>query len=175
LLFGTYRWYYDDCCSTCEWEACCCEETSSASPSDKPTEAPVRPMPGPATTYRPTPKSEAPQQPETPPAGTPNSPNKTGASVDATPSDVGQLTVRVPADADVFINGLKTASRGTLRAYLSQGLKPGRAYDYEVRVQVRRNGTLLEEVREVRLTTGAQAALAIDFDAHPAAEIASLK
>lgn len=169
LLFGPYRWYYGAGCSTCGLDACCCEAVSSVSPSDTPTEAPTRPMPGPAL------ESDAPEPPKTPPAGTPNRSTTSAAGVHATASDVGQLTVHVPDDADVFINGLETTSRGTRRTYLSEGLKPGCAYDYEVRVQIRRNGTLLEEVHQVRLTAGAQKALAVDFKARPAAEIARLQ
>ncbi len=175
FLFGPYRWYYGGWCSTCGWDACGCGAVSSASPSDTPTEAPPIAMPGPETTFSPTQESDVPEPPEAPPAGTPNRPTNSAASVEPASSDVGQLTVHVPEDADVFINGLKTTSRGTHRAYLSTGLKPGGAYDYEVRVQVRRNGTLLEEVHQVRLTAGSQAAIAVDFKARPAAEIARLK
>jgi uncharacterized protein (TIGR03000 family) len=77
------------------------------------------------------------------------------------------LTLQVPADAEVIINGLDTTCRGTKRTYMSKGLKPGFAYNYEVRVQITRNGRLVEEVRNVRLTAGAGETLAFDFTPKP--------
>ncbi len=77
------------------------------------------------------------------------------------------LTLQVPADAEVIINGLATTCRGTKRTYMSKGLKPGFAYNYEVCVQVTRNGRMTEEVRNVRLTAGAGETLAFDFATKP--------
>ena len=89
-----------------------------------------------------------------------------GAAAAEQPNSVGTLTLRVPSDAKVIINGLKTTARGTERVYMSYNLKPGFAYNYAVRIQLTRNGVLLEEVRTVRLTAGAGETLAVDFEPH---------
>ena len=165
LLFGPYRWYPAACCPVCRYDECCCTETEATPAADTPTPAkqqkpiPQKPAPAPATKSAPAPA---------PAAGTPNQPaKKPGASANESPSSAGTITLHVPADANVVINGLKTTARGTERVYMSYNLKPGFAYDYEVRVQLNRNGELLEEVRSVRLTAGAGETLAFDFAPKP--------
>ena len=146
LLFGPYRWYPAAYCSVCRCNECCCTVTE-ATPADqlKPTPA-VNPAPAPV-----------------PRAGTPNKPAKPpGAAAIESPSSEGTITLHVSADAKVVINGRKTTARGTERVYMSRNLKPGFAYNYEVRVQFSRNGRLVEEVRNVRLTAGAGETLAVD-------------
>jgi len=44
------------------------------------------------------------------------------------------LSVQVPAEAKVLINGRPTQSTGTLRQYVSYGLQQGKLYPYEVTV-----------------------------------------
>ncbi len=48
-----------------------------------------------------------------------------------------QLTINVPADAEVSINGRPTRSLGPERRYVSYGLEPGKVYPYVVSVVVR--------------------------------------
>ena len=74
------------------------------------------------------------------------------------------LTVRVPQDAKVFVNGSATKSTGTERRYVSRGLKSGESYTYQVKVEVVRDGKTLEEVKEVKLQTGENASLAFDLN-----------
>lgn len=74
------------------------------------------------------------------------------------------LTVRVPEDAKVFVNGAATKSTGTERRYVSRGLKSGESYTYQVKVEVIRDGKTLEEVKEVKLQTGENASLAFDLN-----------
>ena len=64
------------------------------------------------------------------------------------------LTVRVPADAKVFVNGLATTSTGTFRRYVSNGLQPGLTYAYEVRAEVVRNGRPISETKTIKLQAG---------------------
>ena len=80
---------------------------------------------------------------------------------------MGTLTLQVPAEAKVIINGLETTCRGTKRTYMSKNLKPGFAYNYEIRVQLTRAGKPIEEIRNVRLTAGAGETLAFDFAPKP--------
>ena len=55
-------------------------------------------------------------------------------------SSEATLTVNVPSDARVFVNGAKTTSVGSQRSYVSRGLQAGFNYTYEVRAEVERNG-----------------------------------
>lgn len=70
------------------------------------------------------------------------------------------LTVSVPSDARVFVNGVATSSRGAQRTYVSRGLTSGFKYTYEVRVETERDGKVVEEVKTVQLRAGENADLA---------------
>lgn len=71
----------------------------------------------------------------------------------------GLLTVWVPADAKLFINGLETTSTGTQREYVSYGLQEGFWYQYEIQALVRctidkvAEGEAVEDVKEWRWLT----------------------
>jgi uncharacterized protein (TIGR03000 family) len=84
------------------------------------------------------------------------------------------LTIVVPADAKVFINGRQTRSIGTQREYVSYGLESGLTYRYEVRAEVVRDGKTVEDTREVFLTAGSREGVAFDFAAKKAVTVASL-
>jgi uncharacterized protein (TIGR03000 family) len=73
-----------------------------------------------------------------------------------------RLSVSVPDDAVVFINGNRTTKIGTHREYVSTGLKASHSYRYVVRVQVSRDGTVLENVREVIIRAGGSTHLVFD-------------
>jgi len=75
------------------------------------------------------------------------------------------LTIWVPEDAKVLVNGYETKSTGAQRRYISHGLKDGLTYKYEVRAQVVRDGKTLEEVRNVFLMSGAREGVAFNFNA----------
>lgn len=79
-----------------------------------------------------------------------------------TPVD-GLLTVDVPADARVFVNGKLTTSQGLSRQYVSRNLQDGFNYTYEVKAQVVRGGEVVEETRTVDLRAGEVSKLAFDF------------
>ena len=99
---------------------------------------------------------------EAPPAdpAVPVPPPTTGASLDRTE---GGLTVSVPADAKIFVNGKATTTTGTYREYISRGLKPGYEYNYEVRAEVVRDGETVSDVKTVSLVAGRLERLAFDF------------
>jgi uncharacterized protein (TIGR03000 family) len=96
------------------------------------------------------------------------------ARAPAVPGDGGLLTVRVPADAKVFVNGLETKSTGPERNYISRGLKAGSTYKYEVRAVVERGGKQLEDVRVVYLTAGSSEDLAFDLRQAPKHQLVGL-
>ncbi len=78
-------------------------------------------------------------------------------------SDRGVLTVQVPSDARVFVNGAETRSVGNERRYVSRGLSKGYSYRYEVRAITERNGRKLEQTRVATLRAGQMANLGFDF------------
>ena len=61
----------------------------------------------------------------------PAAPEAIEATIDA---DAALLTVSVPEDALVTVNGLSTSSKGTIRQFMSNGLKDGFVYTYVVDV-----------------------------------------
>lgn len=70
------------------------------------------------------------------------------------PSANAVLTVHVPADAQVFVNDLPTTSTGSLRRYVSNGLRFGYNYTYHIRAEVVRAGQTVTETKTVKLQAG---------------------
>ncbi len=73
------------------------------------------------------------------------------------------LTVSVPEDARVYVNGKLTRTAGSRRLYVSRGLRPGRGYRYEVRAEVARDGQTIEETKVVQLYAGQDSLLAFEL------------
>jgi uncharacterized protein (TIGR03000 family) len=74
------------------------------------------------------------------------------------------LTIYVPYDAKVTVNGRETRSMGSRRQYVSYGLQPGFSYKYEVRAQIVRDGKPVEEARTIVLTAGSHESIAFGFN-----------
>lgn len=125
----------------------------------KPTLEPPAPAPAP----------EPPASPTTPPA---EAPAKPSAGQTSLPDNSGLLTIWVPSDAKVTVNGNPTRSTGSKRQFVSYGLKPGFSYKYEVRAEILRDGKVVSDVQTVVLTAGQRTGLAFGFN-KPAAELAS--
>jgi uncharacterized protein (TIGR03000 family) len=183
LLLGRYRWYWGGywggCCPTYDTYSCCGDGSMTA-----PTGAPT-PAPAPTPAKKPVIDSTMPSEPavpEAPAPGLPATPAMPGQPEPAMPSMPGQpepampktsdsssaetgvLTVWVPYDAKVTINGLETRSTGSRRQFVSYGLKPGLSYKYVVLAQVLRNGEVQEDTRTVSLTAGDITAVAFGFN-----------
>lgn len=75
-------------------------------------------------------------------------------------SNSALISVSVPADAKVFINGHPTTSTGERREYISKGLQPESLYAYRVRVEFVRNDKPVTEEKVVQLTAGQTSSLA---------------
>ena len=192
LLFGPYRWYRTPgWCSVCCYDPCCCwdegtvvsvESKPVRSEVQKPTLAPAptesRPSvdqpgpprwPSPASPQQadppvPTPPTPSPNAPAVPPAGTPNEPALPRAATwAAAHHGDGIISILVPEDAVVTINGYETKSTGRVRKYVSRELKPGLVYPFTIRVDVTRDGRRLSETRQVTLARGALEAVVFDF------------
>jgi uncharacterized protein (TIGR03000 family) len=71
-------------------------------------------------------------------------------------SDSGEakLTVSVPPDAQVFINGRATKSAGDHRSFVSGGLAYGYGYEYVVQARIVRDGKTIDDSRTVILRPG---------------------
>ena len=90
-----------------------------------------------------------------------------------TSEDSALLSIWVPAEAKVTINGLATRSSGSRRQYVSYGLQPGFSYKYEVRAQIVRDGQVVEESRTISLTAGQRGAVAFGFNTRSAEGLAA--
>ncbi len=90
------------------------------------------------------------------------------------PADGGLLVVNVPADAEIFVNGTKTSSTGTLRRFLSRGLSEGKAYEFVVRMAVDRDGEVEESTKVVTLSAGERSQVSFETEAAPAVATTSL-
>ena len=75
------------------------------------------------------------------------------------------VTVRVPADAEIWFSGDATAQRGEWRSFATPPLEAGRILSYQVRVRWRENGHNIEKARRVDVRSGDR--LTIDFLAAP--------
>jgi uncharacterized protein (TIGR03000 family) len=75
------------------------------------------------------------------------------------------LTVRVPADAEVWVQGMRINQTGKERVFVSPPLRPGPEYAYEIRAHWRQDGLDADWTRRVRVHAGEQ--VKIDFLAPP--------
>jgi uncharacterized protein (TIGR03000 family) len=78
------------------------------------------------------------------------------------------LNVRVPVEAKIFVNGRQTTSTGNERRFVSNGLKPGYGYTYELRAELDRDGRTVTETKEVKLQAGQSANVSFSFSAEEA-------
>ena len=75
------------------------------------------------------------------------------------------LSVWVPTEAKVFVNGAATTSQGSERRFVSRGLRRGANYAYEVRAEIVRDGKKVIDTKQIVLTSGQKASLEFAFDA----------
>jgi uncharacterized protein (TIGR03000 family) len=202
LVFGPYRWYggwygsygcgypayscYTPCYSSCypTYSSCCGGTTtfqggtltiqgSNATPGQPtpavPTPAQKPVIDGPNVPAEPgtTPTAPAPALPGMEPS-TPGTP-----TTSVTPDNSGMLTVWVPFDAKVTINGMPTKSTGSRRQFVSYNLQDGMSYKYEVKAEVVRDGKIVEDTKSIVLTAGSNNSVAFGFNIAPAEGLAA--
>ncbi len=69
--------------------------------------------------------------------------------------DAALLTVAVPSEqAKVTVNGHSTSSSGTVRQFMSRGLKDGFVYTYVVKVDYEADGKFITDSKQVKLRRG---------------------
>ncbi len=64
------------------------------------------------------------------------------------------LEVRVPADAEVMIDGAKTVTKGPVRQFISPPIEPGRNYTYKIEAKWMENGQERTQTRTVEVKPG---------------------
>jgi hypothetical protein len=186
LLFGPYRWYYGYTGYSFDYGVdTCCTGVGAVAPAP-----PSQPIPTEA--QKPV-LSDEPAEPAVAPPAAPEVPEPAvEPSADAapntqhTPENSGLLTIYVPYDAKIAVNGLATRSKGSRRQYVSYGLKPGLSYKYLIRAEkmmrVRENPAdpysplvdrLVVSEREILLTAGAREMVTFGFSPALPQEIAA--
>jgi uncharacterized protein (TIGR03000 family) len=78
-----------------------------------------------------------------------------------TVGNAAHVTVRVPADAQLWFQNTLTRQQGTVREFQSPQLAPGKDYVYDVRARWRENGRDIDQTRHVEVHAGSQ--LTVDF------------
>jgi uncharacterized protein (TIGR03000 family) len=76
-----------------------------------------------------------------------------------------ELTVVVPADAEVFVDGELTRQKGTERRFTTPPLVGGKRYTYDVRARWKEGGKPVEQTRKVPVRAGAR--VRVDFLSPP--------
>jgi uncharacterized protein (TIGR03000 family) len=88
-------------------------------------------------------------------------PAKTDSTMlEIVPADGALLMVRVPAEAQVFVNGSATKATGSVRRFVSRGLEIGKTYEFVVRMVTTVEGRETEQTRTVRVSAGEQSLVA---------------
>jgi uncharacterized protein (TIGR03000 family) len=72
-----------------------------------------------------------------------------------------RLSVRLPADAAVWVNGAATTQTGGDREYVTTDLEPGKTYVYRIKAQWMENGKPVEKTKRVSVRSGER--YVIDF------------
>jgi uncharacterized protein (TIGR03000 family) len=78
------------------------------------------------------------------------------------------LEVRVPADAEIFVDGAKTVQKGTLRRFVSPPIPPGPRYTYEIKAKWMEGGREVSQIRKLNVRAGDR--LSVDLT-RPATEM----
>ena len=86
---------------------------------------------------------------------------RTGAADPAEEQAKAEITVLVPADAEVFFDGEPTVQKGAERHFVSPPLPVGKKYHYDVVARWKEGDKTVEQTRQVEVTGGA--AVRVDF------------
>jgi uncharacterized protein (TIGR03000 family) len=81
--------------------------------------------------------------------------------VQAQADDTASLTILVPADAELMIDGARTTQTGKERRFNTPALPAGKKYVYVVRARWQQDGKPIDRTRKVTLSAGAR--VRVDF------------
>ena len=85
-------------------------------------------------------------------------------SDDAVASNLAILSLKLPREAQVYINDRLTRTPGEVRNYVSRRAQPGQANEYRIKAVVNRDGKEIVRTQTVNLEPGAKKTVALDFD-----------
>jgi uncharacterized protein (TIGR03000 family) len=75
------------------------------------------------------------------------------------------VIVDLPADAKLTINGWKSANTNSTRRFRSPPLESGKAYTYDLRAEVVRDGQTMVQTRQIVVFGGRETRVPFDFPA----------
>jgi uncharacterized protein (TIGR03000 family) len=75
------------------------------------------------------------------------------------------ITVRLPADARLTVDGAKTQATESSRTFVSPPLQPGKEYQYTLRCEVTRDGKKVERTKDITVRAGQQSEVTFDLPA----------
>ena len=64
------------------------------------------------------------------------------------------VRLRVPENAEIWVNGVKTKQTGELRYFFSPPLTPGKKYSYQIRLRWMKDGKPVEESQRIPVQAG---------------------
>lgn len=79
-----------------------------------------------------------------------------GGSEETSSQDVARLTVRVPAEARLYVDGVLVPMNSETRSFHTPRLQRGREYYYTLRAEVDRDGETMTQTRRVTVAAGRQ-------------------
>ncbi len=77
-----------------------------------------------------------------------------GYSTDLT-DNAAHIRMKLPGDAAVWVEGIKTSQRGPVRSFVSPPLDPDKRSSYQVRARWTEDGRIVEQTRQVNLRANA--------------------
>ena len=83
------------------------------------------------------------------------SPWQPGSGYSVGRDNKAHIWLRVPADAEVWVDGARTRQTGESRYFFSPALTPGEKYSYNIRVVTKKDGKPVEQKRRVPVHAGA--------------------
>lgn len=90
-------------------------------------------------------------------------PAMVGQRVRRVSGEAVRLTVSVPTDARLTINGHETTSTGASREFVSRSLQRGSSYTYDLQASFIRDGEEVEQRKSVQIRAGESMVVAFDF------------
>ena len=78
---------------------------------------------------------------------------------------LAHVTIRVPTDAEIWIEGTKTTSTGPIREFVSPPLTSGSRYTYDIKASWNENGHAVTQTQHVGVSAGAH--VNVDFPVPP--------
>jgi uncharacterized protein (TIGR03000 family) len=97
------------------------------------------------------------------PSGQAAAPPQAPASAPPAAPAPAHVTVIVPADAQVFFDGVAMNETGTQRVFATPELQPGQQYFYDIEAQWSANGQVVDQTRKVTVSAGGK--FTVDFTA----------